>query len=445
MKKISLILIIMCLLSVSVFADELENTKNAQRDFNAIQTIYQNGAPHIDKNGNILLKYDKDKSFLTIALWGVPNNEETYGYNYDWKIVQDAGFNTVWPWPNIAPERQLELSKQFGFQTVLMHPLADDVLKKINKDPNLLANVWMDEPIGQFGDKMPKLFKDYQDYRAHVKKVAPNVKVFINDAPWITEPATSWWVKWNTEADISCHDNYPITNGTGAVNSIARGENGIPQSVSLAVASNKEVKPVWLIVGAFEQPGEYGQAFSFRFPTPAQLRSCVYSGIIHGATGIIFFAWDSYITREGNVVGMSPNPQVKINSDDPKYSVANPTQLVNSKANWDMMCQINKELKEITPSILSSTVSDFKYSIKVSGKAPTETPIRCLLKPDLNGGYILITCNQDDGFMKAEYTFDKGISSAEVLFENKKPLKIEDGKKISVSYEPFESHIIKIK
>ena len=77
--------------------------------------------------------------------------------------------------------------------------------------------------------------------------------------------------------------------------------------VALAVQENREKKPVWLIVGAFEQPG--AGAFTFRCPTPAQLRACVYTGVIHGATGIVYFTWDTYVCRDGNVIGMSPDPK----------------------------------------------------------------------------------------------------------------------------------------
>ena len=132
-----------------------------------------------------------------------------------------------------------------------------------------------------------------------MKKVAPQLPIFVNDAPWTMAPATSWWLKWDRAGDVSCHDNYPIMDHTARAASIGADPNGIPQSVSLAVASGQEKKPVWLIVARFEQPGDYGQAFPFRYPSPEQLRACVYAGVIHGATGIVYFIWDSYVSRDG--------------------------------------------------------------------------------------------------------------------------------------------------
>jgi hypothetical protein len=45
------------------------------------------------------------------------------------------------------------------------------------------------------------------------------------------------------------------------------------------------------------------------FPTPEQLRGCVYAGIIHGATGIVYFTWDAQASRNGGVIGMAPDPR----------------------------------------------------------------------------------------------------------------------------------------
>jgi hypothetical protein len=108
--------------------------------------------------------------------------------------------------------------------------------------------------------------------------------------------------------------------------SIGADPNGIPQSMTLAVAANKEKKPVWLIVGAFDQPGAYGQSFPFRYATPEQLRACVYAGVIHGATGIIYFIWDSYVSRDGGCIGMSPNPKATYtpNPQQPGYTKPTP-------------------------------------------------------------------------------------------------------------------------
>ena len=61
-----------------------------------------------------------------------------------------------------------------------------------------------------------------------------------------------------------------------------------------------------------------------------QLRAQVYAGLIHGATGIIYFCWDTYVCRDGHVIGMSPDPQVQYlepGPGKPKPSPARPMDL----------------------------------------------------------------------------------------------------------------------
>ena len=49
---------------------------------------------------------------------------------------------------------------------------------------------------------------------------------------------------------------------------------------------------MWLCVQSFESG-------NWLMPSPRELRTQVYTGIVHGATGIMYFAMDSYVTRAG--------------------------------------------------------------------------------------------------------------------------------------------------
>lgn len=437
--------------SIRAYGDEIEKNKENQRNFNAIQSVYKKGVPHTDGSGKWLRSYERGRSFFPIAMWGAPNPGEVWGEKIDWKVLKDAGINTVWPWHGDI-YASLKAGNDFDMKIVVMGEIKQDDLVKIKDNPALFGNVWMDEPIGGYGSRdMDKLFDDYQKYRESVHKVIPRLPVFINDAPWIMEPAKSTWIKWNTSAEISCHDNYPVMNSKSRATSIGAEPNGIPQSVGLAVAANNENRPVWLIVGAFDQPGEYGQSFPFRYPTPEQLRACVYAGIIHGVTGIAYFIWDNYVPRDGGVIGISPNPKVAYvpNPQQEGYTKptpATPLQLAKSKALWETMTLVNAELKELTPSILSPTVGDdFKYSVSVTGSSPTAAPLRCLLKQHPDGGYVLLSVNLDDAVLKVTFTMPKQITSAEVLYESRQKEKLsEDSKSFTLTYEPFDSHVIRI-
>ena len=455
MNAIYLLMVMLSLLSIcsAVSAEVTQKVMDDQRDFNAVQKVYLHGVPHTDSQGNVRTSYDPKTSFFQIGLWGVPMPREYMGVRYDWAELKQAGFNTVWPWMVKNAPAELDAGKKYGMQIVLMEKQKEEILQKIKGHPNLLGNVWMDEPIGKFGSiDMDKLFQDFQAYRQKVHQIIPNLPVFINDAPWITAPATSWWMKWNTSGEISCHDNYPIIRRGHNVRSIGLNPNGIPQTVSLAVAGNKEQKPVWLIVGAFEQAYKVDDPFPFRYPTPEQLRSQVYAGLIHGATGIIFFTWDSYVSRNGLELGMSANPQATypLNSEEKtkmRSFTATPIQLVKARALWETTVQINRELAELTPAILSPTESELGYKVHVTGTAVTEAPIRTLLKKNPDGGYVLLTVNMDDAVLDATCTFSKPLSSVQVLFENhqKSLSSPASSDHFTLHYEPFDAHVVQIR
>jgi hypothetical protein len=333
-----------------------------------VQTIYTAGVPHTDRNGRPLVQFEPDQSFLQLGIWGNPIGE-IWGTDYDLKVLAEAGFNTMWPWAGRTPDDVLEHGRAAGLQVILMHPIPDESLAKIKDHPNLLGNVWTDEPTGNFwGKDMEAQFRAFEEYKAQANRLAPDLRVFINDVPWIDLPATEWWTKWNTAGDVSCHDNYPIKHAAQT-----RSISAIADTVGLAVEVNHQQKPVWLIVGAFEQPG--GGSFPFRFPTPMQLRACVYAGLIHGATGICYFTWDTYVCRDGNVIGMSPEPKVAYVPNPRQEGFTHPTpatpaQLIAANALWTMAAQVNREVRQLTPSILSPTVEgkSCEYSVGVGRK-----------------------------------------------------------------------------
>jgi hypothetical protein len=309
--------------------------------------------------------------------------------------------------------------------------------------------MWTDEPTGRFwGKEMEGRFEEFLAFKARMSELAPGRPVFVNDVPWITAPATQWWVRWNTEGDISCHDNYPIMNRKFRARTLGNEESktGIPDSVNLAVAVNQEAKPVWLIVGAFRERG-YSR-FPFRMPTPMQLRAQVYAAIIHGATGIIYFTWDTYVSRDGNIVGMSPDPQVAYSTGGPgrtKPSRPKPMDLVASRALWDAAARINAELAELVPSILSPTVGiETEYSLTTRGAPVTDMPIRCLLKHHPDGGYTLLSVNLDDANLVTTFEFPAGIESVQPLFEHREALAIDEGIRFEDRFEPFDTHVYRV-
>ncbi len=414
-----------------------------RRNLSAVQTIYRRGVPQLTKHGQVLMKYDPKRSFLPVGMWGVPLPDKAYyGHRYDWSVLKRAGFNTVWVWyvPTIPA---VKAAARFGLQVILDGPKSPKVLRLIRNSPNLLGDVWMDEPIGQLGAPgvdMARIFRAFMDYKKMAQSIDPNLVVFVNDGADVVPQATKdWWIKWNNAGDISCDDVYP-----NQAPSLGEEPNGIPQMVSLEVRSSHERKPAWLIVGALEQVHPRGNGFALRFATPTQLRAEVYAGIISGATGITYFIWDSFISRDVSLVGMSPDPQVDMGGTKP--TPATPMQLVQSRALWGAATVINRELARLAPVILSPTVGpEVDYKVAISGRSRTVAPIRCMLKPDPRGGYVLLTVNIDDAVLRVNYTFPKPLREVATMFDHWPPRKFHPPvETFSVRYEPFETHVFRV-
>ena len=104
----------------------------------AVQTIYRTGVPHTTRRGERLTQYDAERSFFPIGSWGAPHPGNVYGYEYDWSILKQAGFNTVWPWPFEA-DAALDAAQKAGLQVILMNAQDEKVLAKIKDHPNLLS------------------------------------------------------------------------------------------------------------------------------------------------------------------------------------------------------------------------------------------------------------------------------------------------------------------
>ena len=436
------------LAALPAFAQDADALLKAMNDFNSVQVVYRGGVPHTDKNGNLLTKYDPQKSFFQIGVWGNPTSA-VYGVNYDLKVLTDAGFNTMWPWYTKF-EHQLEKGKEAGLQVVVMNPVDPAEAAKFKDHPAWLGNCWMDEPTGSlWGKDMEGKYQEFLAYKQQINAAAPGRVVFINDVPWVNAPATTWWAKWNTAGDVSCHDNYPILARKHRSPTIGDEgpRSGIPTTVSLAAGLNKEQKPVWLIVGAFTQR-THG-SFPFRFATPMELRAQVYAGLIHGATGIIYFTWDTYVCRDGGVMGMAPDPQVAYSPGGPNKThptPVTPMERVQGAALWQAATFINREIKELTPALLSPTAPEsVKYSLKTEGEPISHTPVRCLLKQHPDGGYVLLTANIDDAVIKGTYEFPGGLKSVQPMFEERPAFELKpDQKTFTDMYDPFEVHVYRI-
>jgi hypothetical protein len=122
-------------------------------------------------------------------------------------------------------------------------------------------------------------------------------------------------------------------------------------------------------------------------------------------------------------------------------------ELIQSKALWETAAQVNAELKELTPLLLSPTVGpEFEISAKVEGEAVTASPLRCMMKRDAAAGsYLLLAVNVDDAVLTATVTLPKPLNNIRVLFENRTaPSADATRTRFTDRFEPFDVHVYRL-
>ena len=407
----------------------------------SVQRFYTKGVPHTDRHGKALNTWDPDRSFLMIGSWGVPESRIYKGVDYRWHQLVEAHYNTVWPWPmgGYTTQAQLEDAAEHDLQVILMRRIDVRNLESLQKAPQLMGIVWQDEPLVNFGTDAARQGleqRNFATYQKQIHTVLPDLPVLVNTSPWMVGNGRSPWIQWHRLSDISCHDNYVIWPHTRSLNlgSYGSEKNGIADSMQLALEVNQRTKPTWLIVGAFESMDSPQAAFPFRYPTPMQLRGMVYSGVIHGATGIVYYAWDSNVTR----FGMAPRRQ----PDIPGRPSATPMQAIMGETLWHTAASINQELLSLKQEILTPTVI-MDYAVQIEGEPITPYPVRTLLKHHHEEGFVLFTVNMDSVPLKARYRFPMMLRAARPLFENRPDLQLPaSGDTVELSYEPYEVHLM---
>lgn len=407
---------------------------------NAVQTIYQNGLPHTDKMGRNLRKFERERSFFPVCLYHTVTGEYN-GRKFSFSPIADAGFNCVHTWEGQTLDSVIEDLRANNLQLIYHGTNAfgpsDEELRKYANDPNILGWYLYEEPTGTFwGSDMDGKFATFQKRMEEIKAIDKIHPVFNIDVPLIVPPHTSWWVKWNTIGDVSAHDNYILKPGVTSLS----GPMGIAETVSLAVESNKEQKPVWFVVQAFENAGTGD--FYWSMPNAREERAMVYSAIIHGATGIIYFSLDNWVTRLGGVVGIAADTvsDYPVNSDS--RLITSPMQVNLSRTLWNGVVKLNSELKSLKPIIFSPTSSQ-KYNVYLQGKSYSDSPIRCILK-ETNGQLTLITVNLDKRPLWVKYEFPRQPVDLQTLFDNDKKIEVKDNGWIDC-YEEFGVHIYQFK
>ncbi len=233
-----------------------------------------------------------------------------------------------------------------------------------------------------------------------------------------------WWRRFAVLGEVTAHDDYPVSSrGPGSPTSTETvlSVGSIAETVDYARFETNEGKPNWFVPQAFENPTS--DPYKFYKPTPEQYKAMVYTGLIHGATGILAFMHDD--PRFGSLRGISPT----INADL-----------------WNETKTVNQEIDVLKPYLLNVT-SPALYSIYADVVPSYESlPIRSLLKL-VNGYYVLITVNMTKQPVKAIIQLPTGVAPSdrvvERLFEGTTTKTLAGA--INDAYGAFGVHVYKFK
>ena len=272
-----------------------------------------------------------------------------------------------------------------------------------------------DEPAGrntewqQNYDYLTAVYAAYSGVNSQV--------VFHVDIPYVSLQSNAdynyWWKRFAKLGEATAHDDYPIDS----LASLNKTISSIALTIENARLETSENKPNWFVPQAFEDIT--GTDFKFYKPTADQYKAMVYTALVHGATGVLTFAYDDPIFAP--LKGISPSSYPDL---------------------WNKAKDVNLELDALKPHLLSVTHPS-PYNIYTNlMPAYEQAPIRSVLKL-MNGYYILMTVNVTKENLNAIIQLPASIAplngNVERLFENT-TTKIVAGA-INDTYTGFGVHI----
>ncbi len=247
-----------------------------------------------------------------------------------------------------------------------------------------------------------------------------------------------WWPRFVDVGDVLSSYYYPKHLGSPAIKSLDAIGSQVRHLVAARGNSTQtEAKPVWFI------PQAFNGAPTFIYPTPQEAKAQIYTAIVHGATGLIHFAWDSCAYRTFDVGGVRPAVRASYGDCPGGAKQLNSGQLSQAAELWDALDAkqggVNEELEQLAPWLLSPT-SDVPYRVSVDRRPnPGWSPLRTMLKYR-DGTYYLVAVNVDDQEVEARLEFSKAVEELALPFEQRS-LVPEGEKTIHDTFGPLDVHV----
>jgi hypothetical protein len=404
----------------------------------AIQRIYQDGVPHIDRIGRPLFDYVEGVSFFPIWMYGMKHPRTAYLCHADeatkaWvspedprvsniALLKQGGFNTAQFFgEGDYSEVFLKEVQREGLQALMYwkplnrgldaEPTIRNFIRTYGEHPNLLGIIPTEETghyLSYYKDPLKpsveKWIEHFAGMRSQIRQFTSRPIFHIDDL-WLanqTELPSSdndlkTWRAWNDPSDVIALDNYPQSLSRLETFDVSR---GLSRMGDFVLRTYHERKPFWALINAYEEVPAPGKPTLAEFPSPAQMRAMVYTSIVGGATGIGYFIFDDYASRKSRLIGIRPDtPTAYLHQGtcaDAYWS--DMVEVSESKAKqsqelWQAVTGINGEIQKLAPVILSRT-SRSPYRVLLSDTSISPAPIRTLLK-EYRGEKYLIAVNLD--------------------------------------------------
>jgi hypothetical protein len=415
--------------SVSAAAQSFRDTPDA------VQSIYRDGVPHTDRTGELRFAYEPGRSFFPIGMYHALDGEFT-GVRYSFADLAALGINTVVPWRDQPLDQVIAAARRSRLQVIWDEPTAADLASFAN-DPAILGwDVDHEPSVAEPGAAADARLARFLARRTEIR-AASDRPVFTVNSPSVSEPRTALWSAWAGAGDLVAFWKYPFF---GPPVETLTGPRGVPDVTQFAVRAVQQRKPVLYVAQAFS-----GQELDWRFPDPAQARAMIYAALVHGATGVIWFAEDSFVTRNDGVLGAYPAPRGDYGRRLPGSRVVPQTkpeaELAGSRRMWETVGRIDRELAALAPALLSPT-SDRAYTVAVSGWPLSAAPIRTLLKRD-GDDLVLLAVNVDAVRLTARFDFTGAVRDIRRVFDEN-PAPTVDSARWTDPFGPFEVRIYRL-
>jgi hypothetical protein len=415
------------------------------------QVFYTSGAPHTNASGTVRTAYNSSDSFLPLGIYGIWSTYTESGPgpgNGIFPVLQAAGFNVAMTWPTITVPEALQAAAGYNVKVIPRFMSPGDFLSH-DPEPGLFAWYVNDEPkrcedppVEPVEDcELTRTQEWFAEYGSQAIHPLFNTIGGGTPSPFLEELAQL--------GKVLAIDEYPIRrppDSPATVESIAT------EVTRLRTAPAASGKPLWFVPQAFKTNCEFSNPvpascqpyWQMPLTNPDHYRSMVYTAFVHGATGLMSFAWDSILMRQSGNLGISPQPVQNYSNcirDGAPCHTPSLADLAKSQDLWNRVVALNTELSAMKAPLLSPT-SSANYTIDLL-QAPNNTvasPIRALLKTSPNGTY-LIAVNLINDNLDAVFQLQSPVTSVTVQFENRAiatPLSA-----IRDHFGPFAVHVYK--